>query len=899
LFPQAIVGIQELNKGNVLIETHVTCRTCRAPALLGAYYCATCLISPLATSDLSGLNLPANPSLSFNPGSRIDHFEILESLGVGGFSEAYAVNDCESPNRPPLAIKVMRMGLNSSEFLSRFEQEHLILRRLKDPGIVRVFESGITDDGRPYFVMEQIDGLRITDYCDAERLLLESRVELFVEVCRAVHHAHQKGIIHRDLKPANILVAYQDGVSVPCVIDFGLAKAVESWNDSSLVEPTNGWVTRLGVTMGTPGYISPEQADGTDDADTLSDVFSLGAVLYELVAQRPPWPHETWKQLPHLKWSNHKRDNPPVKPSSHSPLYSQGRRIDDDLDTICRKAMAVDRDQRYESVSQLATDLTYWLRGDVILAKPPSLTYRLRKLVSRYRWQSATLLASLGAILVATGFAFTLAIRERSYASQYRTLNIRVEENAEIANSQRDAALGTLSDLVFQLQRKFDSDEIYLGEIQQASLEIAARGLEKIEAIAGSTDESELATAVVQRRLGESLFYLNRYDESSQSFEKSEQLLRLLVTRQPKDPKIMIALADTVIGSSEYFEVDDDSVILERFAFATDRYRESGLHQSPQGAVKYTTLLIRLARCQMRNDLVDAAIENLQEAQRIIQAQPPVDRTQKGELRLNFWDVDRHFAYAYRLKNDLSSARRYAGKTLEQIEQFVLKADEDPEILQIQIGCFELLGCLSSKANKTVEPKWMESYQGFKNRLLTFATTDGQKLEVEADIIMELVNDRANEGILRAAIEQLTLVTDLAEARLAILPQDRDALPVILDSQVVAAEIELERGSRRHRLRALNHCFKAFSTFETMCQADQLQKEDWLNLMDAVDYMSEGLEASSDGEPTQKSAEQWARKILKWSSDEKSVQQAEKEDLDTIKEICEEILSNVAMHLVR
>lgn len=407
------------------------------------HYCPTCLLTPVFQKR----STTAEQSVTLHSGSRIDHYQIVESLGVGGFSEVYAVNDCESPNRLGLAMKVMRMGLNSTEFLARFEQEHLVLRRLEDPGIVRVFESGVTEDGRPYFVMEQIDGLRITDYCDSERLSLESRVELFIDVCRAVHHAHQKGIIHRDLKPANILVTYRDGVSIPYVIDFGLAKAVESWNDTSQVEPSNAWVTRLGVAMGTPGYISPEQADGIEDTDTLSDAFSLGVVLYELVAQCPPWPHEVWKRIPHSKWSSHKRENAPLKPSSLGPLYPLGRRIDDDLDTICIKALAVDRDQRYESVSQLATDLTYWLRGDAILAKPPSPTYRLRKLMSRYRWQSATLIASLVACIVAAVFGVTLAIKERKYSAKLafeRSTAIdaesRATESRELAIRERTVA---------------------------------------------------------------------------------------------------------------------------------------------------------------------------------------------------------------------------------------------------------------------------------------------------------------------------------------------------------------------------------------------------------------------------------------------------------------------------
>ena len=437
-----------------------SCRTCQSPALSGMYYCSSCLLTPISHKTTA----PTDQSITLQTGSRIDRFAILESLGEGGFSEVYSVQDVESPNRPPLAIKVMRMGLNSTEFLSRFEQEHLMLRRLEDPGIVRVFESGLTEDGRPYFVMEQIDGLRITDYCQTEKLSLESRVELFVDVCRVVHHAHQKGIIHRDLKPANILVTSHDGVSVPYIIDFGLAKAVESWNELSPAKPSNEWVTRLGVTMGTPGYISPEQADGTEDTDTLSDAYSLGVVLYELIAQCPPWPHDTWKRVPHSKWSSYKRENTPPKPSSHGPLASQGRRIDDDLDTICNKALSADREQRYESVSQLATDLTYWLRGDPILAKPPSLTYRLRKLTSRYRWQSATLIASLGACVMAAVLGVTLAIRERKYSTKLGVERRAAIEAKSLANDLRELAIR---------ERTVAQHSAYASSINLATMQIA------------------------------------------------------------------------------------------------------------------------------------------------------------------------------------------------------------------------------------------------------------------------------------------------------------------------------------------------------------------------------------------------------------------------------------------
>lgn len=427
------------------------------------FYCSTCLLTPVADTNSRVVNTAREHVNTFRPGSRIDRFKIVEILGVGGFSEVYSVIDSSSPNSTPLALKVMRMGLNSAEFLARFEQEHEILRRLEDPGIVRVLESGITEDLRPYFVMQQIDGLRITDYCDAEKLSLEPRIQLFVDVCRAVQHAHQKGIIHRDLKPANILVSNHDGASTAYVIDFGLAKAIESWNDSSQSSSSSAWVTQLGVAMGTPGYLSPEQADGTEDSDTLSDTYSLGVVLFELVAQCPPWPHDTWKRIPHSKWSNYKRENTPPKPSSRGLLYSSGRRIDDDLDTICSKALASEREQRYESVSQLATDLTYWLRGDPILAKPPTLAYRLQKLATRYRWQSATLLASLAACVVAAVLGVTLAIRERKHSIKLAMERTAAIDAKSLANELRDLATH---------ERTLAQQSAYASSIKLATIQI-------------------------------------------------------------------------------------------------------------------------------------------------------------------------------------------------------------------------------------------------------------------------------------------------------------------------------------------------------------------------------------------------------------------------------------------
>ncbi len=339
-----------------------------------------------------GLPVPAT-ALAEQPGSRIGRYHLLEIIGEGGMGIIYRAEQRE-PVRRQVALKILKPGMDSQRVLARFEVEQQALALMEHPHIARVYDAGLAPNGRPYFVMEYVKGIPITAHCDQYRLTIEQRLHLFLHVCAAVQHAHQKGVIHRDLKPSNILVVIQDQEMVPKVIDFGVARAISQ----PLTERT--FYTEQGQLIGTPEYTSPEQADlGNQDIDTRTDIYSLGVVLYELLAGVLPFDPQPFRTggIDHIRQIICEEE--PLKPSAKltmlggklkdtarqrgTTLEQLPKAVRGDLDWIAMRCLEKDRTRRYETVNALAVDIERHLNDDPISARPPSKLYRFQKLVRR------------------------------------------------------------------------------------------------------------------------------------------------------------------------------------------------------------------------------------------------------------------------------------------------------------------------------------------------------------------------------------------------------------------------------------------------------------------------------------------------------------------------------------
>jgi len=366
----------------------------------------------------------------------IGPYKLIRHLGEGGMGSVWLAEQT-APVHREVAIKLIKSGRFSEVGLKRFDLERQSLAIMNHPAIAKVFDAGSTPDGQPYLVMEYVFGLPITKYCKQNRLGLKERLELIITVCEGVQHAHQKAIIHRDLKPSNILIAEIDGKPVPRIIDFGMAKAAQSAhfdNEDETMDP----LTRAGGTLGTPGYMSPEQADPRiPDVDTRTDVYSLGVILYELLTDSLPFDAKHWKAKPWHEVLRQLHDEDPLSPSSRVSTNSPGapqssgtdplkwvRHLRGDLDWITLKALERQRDRRYSSPTDLAADLRRYLLGEPITARPPSVAYRLRKFVGRNRLAVAF---TAGLLMLLVGFAISMTV-ERNRARREAETSKRVSD---------------------------------------------------------------------------------------------------------------------------------------------------------------------------------------------------------------------------------------------------------------------------------------------------------------------------------------------------------------------------------------------------------------------------------------------------------------------------------------
>ncbi len=647
-------------------------------------------------------------------GDTIGRYRLLQEIGQGGMGVVWMAEQREPVVRK-VALKIVKLGLDTREVVVRFEAERQALALMDHPHIAKVLDGGATTAGRPYFVMELVKGVPITDYCDQARLGLRERLELFTKVCEAIQHAHHKGVIHRDIKPSNVLVTLYDGVAVPKVIDFGIAKATSA----ELTKKT--LFTQYAQILGTPEYMAPEQAELSGlDIDTRADVYSLGVLLYELLTGAKPFDMRTAMQAGFEELLRTIREDEPVKPSTRvstagreaSPVAlrrelnveSWSARLRGDLDWIVLRALEKDRSRRYETPSGFAEDISRYLRDEPVLAAPPSAAYRVTKFVRRRKKivaLASLLLVTLLAGLAGTSWGFLEARKsaeaERAAKELSEERRVQAERNLEYARKGNE--------ILGNVFARLSPDKAYgsLGEFRddlRDGVKDAAAALEQ----AAIGDPLEVAR--LQRQLGLSLSALGEGKASLALFQRAEEtFVRELGPDAPEalsvqqnvavallaagDFKLALPALEAHLANARRVFGDDDPQTLDALfslgegLFRNGRYEDAarifGEAREPlereRGVDSPETIrcIANLASAERELDHVDQAIALYETA---------LERAHKslGTDHPDTTSIEESLAVAYQSKGDMARALPLLERTLKTLRTRL--GQDDPKTMR-------------------------------------------------------------------------------------------------------------------------------------------------------------------------------------------------------------------------
>jgi len=520
-------------------------------------------------------------SLTEKPGGRIDHYRLLQVLGEGGMGIVYLAQQ-EEPVRRQVALKVIKPGMDSKRIIARFEAEKQALALMQHPHIAGVYDAGLTLTGRPYFAMEYVQGLPITEHCDGYKLTIEQRLRLFQKVCQAVQHAHQKGIIHRDIKPSNVLVSLQDDEEIPKIIDFGVAKAIAQ----PLTEQT--LTTAQGQLFGTPEYMSPEQADmATEDIDTRSDIYSLGVLLYALLTGVLPFEPETLREGGIDRIRKTIRDTDPQTPSTRlaglgeeAKKCAENRRMEvqtlakhlrKELEWIPLKAMRKERSERYRSAAELADDIDNYLNGAPVIAGPSGTVYRLKKFMRRNAALSSAVLTAVVTLivgLITTTVMYMQADHARAEAeavSDFLRNDVLASMNpretvSSFAAKDREVTVRSFLDTASErLEGRFSDKPLVEASIRQ-TLGTTYTGLglyaqseshldRALRIYRGQLGAADPATLLCSRALGLTYFWQGRYDEAEILLTEATKGLESALGEEHPDTLLSMSLLGWVYNA--------------------------------------------------------------------------------------------------------------------------------------------------------------------------------------------------------------------------------------------------------------------------------------------------------------------------------------------------------------